>query len=80
MYNHAHSEFYQTEYFFIRKENAEKKVEELSAEHIGTYYKEVVDEDEDGNHILDDVFYDVKDCYEIVEIKPMDDRTNELPF
>jgi len=80
MHNHAHSEFYQTKYFFIRKENADKKLEELTAEYKGTSYEEVVDEDEEGNHILDYVFYDIKDCYKIVELEPMDEVIDPLPF
>jgi hypothetical protein len=80
MHNHAHSDFYQTDYFFISKRNADEKLEELSAEYKGFTFEEVVNEDESGDQILDRVFYDIKDCYKIVEIKPWDEVNDPLPF
>lgn len=78
--NHAHSDFHQTEYFFISKRNADEKLEKLTAEYKGISFQEVVNEDETGDQILDLVFYDIKDCYKIVEIKPMDEVNDTLPF
>ncbi len=80
MHNHAHSDFYQTDYFFINKENADKKLEEIAAEYKGITFHEVVNEDDEGNQILDFVHYDIKDCYKIVEIQPMDKVNDPLPF
>jgi hypothetical protein len=79
MHNHAHSDFYQTEYFFLNEENAINKVKELSNEYKGITYHEVVDEDEEGNHILDFVHYDIADCYKIVMIVPFEEK-DKLPF
>jgi hypothetical protein len=79
MHNHAYSDFYQTEYFFLNEENAINKVKELSNEYKGITYHEVVDEDEEGNQILDYVFYNIKDCYKIVEIVPFEEK-DKLPF
>ena len=79
MHNHAHSDFYQTEYFFLNEENAINKVKELSNEYKGITYHEVVDEDEEGNQILDYVFYNIKDCYKIVKIVPFEEK-DKLPF
>jgi hypothetical protein len=79
MHNHAHSDFYQTDYFFLNEENAINKVKELSNEYKGITYHEVVDEDEEGNQILDYVFYNIKDCYKIVKIVPFEEK-DKLPF
>jgi hypothetical protein len=80
MHNHAHSDFYQTDYFFIDKRNADKKLEELSAEYKGITFREVVNFDDEGDQILDLVHYDITDCYKIVELKPMDEVNDPLPF
>lgn len=79
MWYHAHSDFYQTNYFFIEKDNAQKKLEELSSGYKGFTFEEVVNEDETGEQIMDRVFYDIKDCYKIVKIVPFEEE-DKLPF
>lgn len=79
MWHHAYSDFYQTEYFFIEKDNAQKKLEELSSGYKGFTFEEVVNEDETGEQIMDRVFYDIKDCYKIVKIVPFEEE-DKLPF
>jgi len=79
MHNHAHSDFYQTDYFFLKKKNAVNKVKELSDGYIGFTYHEVVDFDDEENQILDFVHYDIPDCYKIIKITPFDEII-KLPF
>lgn len=79
MHNHAHSDFYQTDYFFLNEENAVDKVKQLSNEYLGITYHEVVNWDDEGGQILDFVHYDIKDCYKIVKIVPFEEK-DKLPF
>jgi hypothetical protein len=79
MHNHAYSDFYQTDYFFLNEENAIDKVEKLCSRYKGISFKEVVGFDDEDNHILDIVFYDIKDCYKIVKIVPFEEQ-DRLPF
>ncbi len=80
MHNHAHSDFYQTDYFFLNEENAIDKVKQLSSTYKGISFEEVVEFDEDGGQILDFVLYDIKDCYKIVKIVPFEEEKDKLPF
>lgn len=77
--NHAYSDFYQTDYFFLNEENAVNKVKELSNRYLGMTFNEVVDWDDEGGQILDFVHYDIKDCYKIVKVIPFEEQ-DELPF
>lgn len=79
MHNHAHSDFYQTDYFFLSEQNAIDKVKELSEGYLGFNFEEVVNWDDEGNQILDFVHYDMEDCYKVVKIVPFDEVV-ELPF
>lgn len=79
MHNHAHSDFYQTDYFFLNEENAIDKVKQLSNGYLSMTFHEVVNFDDEGNHILDYVHYDITKCYKIVKIVPFDEET-KLPF
>jgi histidinol phosphatase-like PHP family hydrolase len=79
MDNHAHSDFYQTDYFFLNEENAIDKVKQLSSEYLGITFHEVVDFDDEGNQILDFVHYDIANCYKVVKIVPFEEK-DKLPF
>ena len=79
LHNHAHSDFYQTNYFFLNENHAVNKVKELSSMYKSFSFEEVVDYDEEGYHILDFVNYNMKDCYKIVKIIPFEEELT-LPF
>jgi hypothetical protein len=79
MHNHAHSDFYQTDYFFLNEENAIDKVKQLSNGYVGITFHEVVDFDEDGGQILDFVDYHIANCYKVVKIVPFEEQ-DKLPF
>ncbi len=79
MHNHAHSDFYQTDYFFLNEENAIDKVKQLSSTYKGISFEEVVDWGDEGGQIFDFVLYDIKDCYKIVKIVPFEEQ-DKLPF
>jgi len=77
--NHAWSDFYPTNLFFLHEANALKRLEELYSEITGMNFVEVIDEDEDYNQIFATNFYQSKDCYIIEKIVPLDEEIT-LPF
>jgi hypothetical protein len=79
MHNHAHSDFYQTDYFFLNEENAIDKVKQLSNGYIAFTFHEVVNETETGEQIIDIVSYDIANCYKVVKIVPFEEQ-DKLPF
>jgi hypothetical protein len=78
-HNHAYPNFTSINCFFLKENNAIEHVKTLSKNYLGITFNHVIAEDEDGKQIKGDVFYDIKDCYKVVKITPLDHKDN-LPF
>jgi hypothetical protein len=82
---HAVSYMYPMEYeFYLKKENADKRVKELMANRAPMTFQEPVAYDLDDNgdlvDIYGDVTYNVDELYEVREVVPRDPNKQPEPF